>query len=193
MWPVPAFVDVLERLVFSGVAIGDVVADSGYAYRVPAHFALRMRALGAGLVMDLHPSDRGTQGTYGGAICFNGALYCPATPRALFLIEPLSRQASEEETKVHDAHSAELQRYKLGKTSACDADGYHRVACPAVLSKVRCPVREASLALSFSPFIRIEGDHRSAESFSIIFLYISVSLVGRRGRGVVGNPDVSGN
>lgn len=148
--PVPAFVDVLERLVFSGVAIGDVVADSGYAYRVPAHFALRMRALGAGLVMDLHPSDRGTQGTYGGAICFNGALYCPATPRALFLIEPLSRQASEEETKVHDAHSAELQRYKLGKTSACDADGYHRVACPAVLSKVRCPVREASLALSFS-------------------------------------------
>jgi hypothetical protein len=66
------------------------------------------------------------------------------------LIEPLSRQASEEETKVHDAHSAELQRYKLGKTSACDADGYHRVACPAVLSKVRCPVREASLALSFS-------------------------------------------
>jgi len=148
--PVPAFVDVLERLVFSGVAIGDVVADSGYAYRVPAHFALRMRALGAGLVMDLHPSDRGTQGIYGGAICFNGALYCPATPRALFLIEPLSRQASEEETKVHDAHSAELQRYKLGKTSACDADGYHRVACPAVLSKVRCPVREASLALSFS-------------------------------------------
>ena len=41
--PVPALVDVLGRLVFSGVGIADVVADSGYAYRVPEHFALRMR------------------------------------------------------------------------------------------------------------------------------------------------------
>jgi hypothetical protein len=137
--PVSALVEVLERLVFSGVAIGDVVADSGYAYRLPEHFALRMRALGASLVMDLHPNDRGTRGTHGGAICFNGALYCPATPSALFRIEPLSRQASEEETRVHDAHSGELSRYKLGKTSAQDADGYHRVACPAVLGKLRCP------------------------------------------------------
>jgi len=142
-------VEVLERLVFSGVTIGDV-ADSGYAHRVSEHFALRIRALGAGLVMDLHPNDRGTQGTHGGAVCFNGALYCPATPSALFLIEPLSLKASEEETKVHDAHSAELLRYKLGKTSAEDADGYHRVACPAVLGKLRCPAREASLALCFS-------------------------------------------
>ena len=148
--PVPALVEVLERLVFSGVAIGDVVADSGYAYRLPEHFALRMRALGASLVMDLHPNDRGTRGTHGGAICFNGALYCPATPSALFRIEPLSRQASEEETRVHDAHSGELSRYKLGKTSAQDADGYHRVACPAVLGKLRCPAREASMALCFS-------------------------------------------
>ena len=148
--PVPALVEVLERLVFSGVAIGDVVADSGFAYRLPEHFALRMRALGASLVMDLHPNDRGTRGTHGGAICFNGALYCPATPSALFRIEPLSRQASEEETRVHDAHSGELSRYKLGKTSAQDADGYHRVACPAVLGKLRCPAREASMALCFS-------------------------------------------
>ena len=148
--PVPALVEVLGRLVSSGVAIGDVVADSGYAFRVPEHFALPMRALGASLVMDLHPSDRGTQGTHGGAICFNGALFCPATPSALFLIEPLSRQASEEETKVHDARSAELLRYKLGVTSASDADGYHRVGCPAVLGKLRCPARKASMALSFS-------------------------------------------
>jgi hypothetical protein len=148
--PVPALVEVLERLVSQGVAIGDLVADSGYAHRVPEHFALRVRALGASLVMDLHPNDRGTQGTHGGAICFNGALYCPATPRALFSIEPLSRQASENETRLHDAHSAELVRYKLGRTSAHDSDGYHRVGCPAVLGKLRCPAREASMALCFS-------------------------------------------
>ena len=48
--------------------------------------------LGAELVMDLHPHDRGTQGTFGGAICWNGNLYCPATPR-LFDLEPLARGA----------------------------------------------------------------------------------------------------
>jgi len=32
--------------------------------------------------------------------------------------------------------------------SANHADGFHRVACPAVLDKVRCPRRAASMALS---------------------------------------------
>ena len=45
--------------------------------------------------------------------------------------------------------SAELARYKLGRISADDADGYHRVMCPAAMGKVRCPRREQSLALSF--------------------------------------------
>jgi hypothetical protein len=44
--------------------------------------------------------------------------------------------------------STELARYKLGCISADDADGYHRVVCPAVAGKVRCPVRERSMARS---------------------------------------------
>jgi len=55
--PVVSFVPVLERLCASGVSIGDVLADSGYAHRRAESFALPMRALGANLVMDLHPSD----------------------------------------------------------------------------------------------------------------------------------------
>jgi len=39
------------------VPIGDVLADSGYAHRRAESFALPMRALGARLVMDLHPND----------------------------------------------------------------------------------------------------------------------------------------
>ena len=89
--PVPAFVGVLENMVASGVAPGDVLNDSGYSHRVPEHWALPVRALGAELVMDLHPHDRGTQGTFEGSICFNGALYCPSTPAGLFAIEPLGR------------------------------------------------------------------------------------------------------
>jgi hypothetical protein len=146
--PPPAFLAVLENMVASGVALGDVLNDSGYSHRIPPHWSLPLRALGAQLVMDLHPHDRGTQGTFGGAICWNGALYCPATPKALFTLEPLSRGAGEAETAAHDQRSAELARYKFGSISADDADGFFRVACPAVLGKVRCPRRAASMTLS---------------------------------------------
>jgi hypothetical protein len=146
--PPPAFVGVLENMVASGVALGDVLNDSGYSHRIPAHWALPVRALGADLIMDLHPHDRGTHGTHHGAICFNGNLYCPSTPKALFTLEPLARGASEEETAAHDRRSAELDHYKMGVVSSNDADGFHRVACPAVLGKVRCPRRPASMALS---------------------------------------------
>ncbi len=147
--PPPAFVPVLEDMVAAGVGLGDVLNDSGYAHRIPGHWALPLRALGADLIMDLHPHDRGTQGTHHGAICWNGNLYCPATPAALFTLEPLSRGASDAETAAHDGRSAELARYKLGRISADDADGFHRVACPAVLGKVRCPKRTESMALSY--------------------------------------------
>lgn len=147
--PAATFVPVMKDMVGSGVLVGDVVNDSGYSHRVPEHWALPMRRLGVQLVMDLHPHDRGRQGTFGGAICCNGNLYCPATPAALFDLEPLSRQASAEETEEHDRRAAELARYKLGQFSSPDADGYRRVMCPAELGKVRCPKKEASMELGF--------------------------------------------
>ena len=147
--PVPAFVPVLGRLQSSGVALGDVLCDSGYAHRVAEHWALPVRRLGGRLVMDLHPNDRGTQGTYEGAICFNGGLYCPVTPPPLFSLEPLARNASREAMNEHDRRCAELSCYRLGRITADDADGYHRVACPAELGKLRCPAKSASLTLGF--------------------------------------------
>jgi hypothetical protein len=145
----PALVAVLARLVGSGVALGDVLCDSGYAHRVPEHWALAVRRLGGILVMDLHPHDRGTQGTHQGAVRCNGSLYCPATPSPLFDIGPLGRSAGAEETTTHDERSAELDRYRLGRITADDGDGFHRVMCPAALGKVRCPQKPTSLALSF--------------------------------------------
>ena len=96
------------------------------------------------------PMTADPQGTHHGAICWNGNLYCPATPKALFTLEPLARGVSEEETAAHDGRSAELARYKLGRISADDADGFHRSACPAIAGKVRCPRRAESMALSAS-------------------------------------------
>jgi hypothetical protein len=148
--PVPVVVEALGRRVDRGrLALTDVLADSGYAHRVPEHFALPLRARGAKLVIDLHPHDRGPKGTFSGAICHNGNCYCPATPKDLFTLGPLSRGASEAEIAAHDVKSAELSRYKLGRISADDADGYHRVGCPALANKLRCPLRPASMALSY--------------------------------------------
>jgi hypothetical protein len=148
--PVPSMVGVLVAMAKAGIPLGDVVCDSGYAHRLPEHFALPLRGAGASLVMDLHPHDRGMKGTHKGAISCDGNLYCPATPKALFDLGPLARGASEDEDLAHEKKVAELSRYKLGRISATDRDGFHRVACPAVLGKLRCPLRPASMALDFS-------------------------------------------
>ncbi len=137
----------LARLHASGVAIGDVLADSGYAHRAAAAWALPLRALGARLVQDHHRADRGPKGAHAGAIIANGNLWCPATPPALLQIGPLARAASAVDAAAHDASTTEAARYKLGRICADDADGYHRVACPAAAGKLRCPLRPQSMTL----------------------------------------------
>jgi len=146
--PPRAFVAVLSRLVHSGIALGDVLCDSGYSHRIPEHWALPLRALGADLVFDLHPHDRGPQGTFAGAVVANGNLYCPATPVALLALGPLARGASPEAARLHDTTSAELSRHKLGRISTDDADGFHRRMCPAAMGKLRCPLRPESMTLA---------------------------------------------
>ena len=145
--PPTALIPTLEQMLESGIAIGDLLADSGYAHRKPEGWALAVRRLGASLVQDLHPHDRGPKGTHMGAIRANGALYCPATPDALLELGPLHRGATEAETAAHDQKAAELARHKLSPLTGYDQDGYHRVGCPAARGKLRCPLRPASMAL----------------------------------------------
>ncbi len=137
--PVRAFVPVLTAMPAAGISPGDVLAGSGYAHRDAGAWALPMRGAGAQLVQDLHPHDRGPKGTHHGAIIANGNLYCPKTPRTLLELGPLARAATPGQAAAHDAQTAELARHKLGRLTAHDADGYHRVACPAAIGKIRCP------------------------------------------------------
>jgi hypothetical protein len=146
--PARAMVPVLERLAASGVPLGDVLDDSGYAHRVPGNWAVPLRAAGAQLIQDLHPDDRGPHGTHAGAVISNGNLYCPATPRPLLELGPLARDATPEQTAAHDQQTAETALYKLGKITSDDADGYHRVMCPAAMGKLRCPLRPPSMSLT---------------------------------------------
>ena len=145
--PVRALVPVLTRMPEDGIPLGGILADSGYAHRDAGAWAIPLRAARAQPVQDLHPHDRGPKGTHEGAIISNGNLYCPKTPRALLELGPLTRSATPEEAAAHDARTAELARYKLGRLTRDDADGYHRVACPAAAGKIRCPLRPPSMTL----------------------------------------------
>ena len=145
--PVPAFTSVLTAMPAAGIPLGDVLADSGYAHRVPGNWASPLRRAGAALVQDLHPHDRGPRGTSQGAIIANGNLYCPATPRTLLELGPLTRAATSAQAAAHDAKTAEAARYKLGRLTRDDEDGCHRVQCPAAAGKIRCPLRPSSMAL----------------------------------------------
>jgi hypothetical protein len=145
--PVRALTPVLTRMPEQGIPLGDLLADSGYAHRDPGAWALPLRQAGAQLIQDLHPHDRGPKGTHHGAIIANGNLYCPKTPRSLLELGPLPRSTTPEEAGAHDGKTAELARYKLGRITADDSDGYHRVQCPAAMGKIRCPLRPPSMTL----------------------------------------------
>ena len=161
--PARAMVPVLQRLPESGIRLGDVLDDSGYAHRVPENWAVPLRAAGAQLIQDLHPDDRGPHGTHAGAVISNGNLYCPATPRPLLELGPLARDATSEQTAAHDHQTAETARYKLGKITTSDADGYHRVMCPAAMGKTRCPLRPGSMSLDYQrPEILTPPEHPPA-------------------------------
>ena len=145
--PVRAFAPVLTAMPAAGIRLGDILDDSGYAHRDADAWALPLRQAGAQLVQDLHPHDRGPKGTHHGAVISNGNLYCPQAPRPLLELGPLARTATSQQAADHDRKTAELARYKLGRHTSDDPDGYHRVRCPAAMGKIRCPLRPASMTL----------------------------------------------
>jgi hypothetical protein len=146
--PARALVPVLTAMPADGIPLGDIIGDSGYAHRDAAAWAIPLRQSGAQLIQDLHPHDRGPRGTHHGAIIANGNLYCPQTPSTLLELGPLPPGATPEDIDAHDNKTAELSRHKLGRITSDDTDGYHRVTCPAVTGKIRCPLRPASMTLS---------------------------------------------
>ncbi len=58
--PPAAIVPVIKRMHDHGIPIGDLLADSGYSYRVAQDWALPIRTLGTRLIVDLHPNVRTT-------------------------------------------------------------------------------------------------------------------------------------
>jgi hypothetical protein len=161
--PVRAFAPVLTALPAHGIPLGDILSDCGYSHRDAAAWAIPLRAAGAQLVQDLHPHDRGPKGTHHGAIISNGNLYCPQTPHPLLELRPLARTATKDQAADWERATAELARYKLGRLTADDQDGCHRVQCPAAMGKIRCPLRPSSMTLDRNrPEILTPPEHPQA-------------------------------
>jgi hypothetical protein len=130
--PAAAIPSALLRRSGNGLSFKDVLADCGYSNRHPDNFARPIRRAGGDLTVDLHPEDRGPKATYKGAIVSNGNLFCPCTPSPLLKLGPLNRGAGAAQAELHDAQSAELSHYKLGRVARGSEDGAQRgdVSCP---------------------------------------------------------------
>jgi hypothetical protein len=115
--PARAIVPALQRLPAAGISLGDILADSGYAHRVAANWAVPLRAAGAQLIQDLHPDDRGPRGTHAGAIISNGNLYCPGTPKTLLQLGPLARDVTPEQVTAHDLQTAETASWRTASSA----------------------------------------------------------------------------
>src|SRR5262249_2590245 len=153
--PARALVPVLTQMPADGIALGDIIADSGYSHRDANAWAIPLRLAGAQLVQDLHPHDRGPPGTCHGPIIPHGSPHSPQRtpsspqpPRPLLPPTPRPPGPPAAETAPPDAPPAELARYKLAPHTGDDADGYHRAMCPAAGGKIRCPLRPESMTLS---------------------------------------------
>ena len=145
--PVRAFTPVLARMPGDGIPLGDILADSGYAHRDAGAWALPLRAPAPNSSRTCTRTTAAPREHHAGAIIANGNLYCPATPGPLLHLGPLAPGATADQVTAHDQQTAELARHKLGRLTADDADGYHRVTCPAAAGKLRCPLRPASMTL----------------------------------------------
>lgn len=71
--------------------IKTLIADRGYTFAKPERWATPLRGLGIDNILNLHPDQRGVQGTFQGALQIDGNLYCPAMTEALKDFERLAR------------------------------------------------------------------------------------------------------
>ncbi|MEU3958870.1 hypothetical protein AB0F42_03405 [Streptomyces buecherae] len=73
----------LQALSGLGLPVGTCAADRAYTGCSPHNFQIPARRLGYRLALDYKAADRGTQGSWQGALLIDGALTCPHMPLAL--------------------------------------------------------------------------------------------------------------
>ena len=144
----PRVLPVLTAMPAAGIPLGDILADSGYAHRDAGAWAIPLRRPARGSSRTCTPTTAAPKEPTTAPSSPTGTCIAPDTPRSLLELGPLAPGASPREAAAHDGRTAELARYKLGRLTSDDDDGYHRVQCPAAMGKIRCPIRPASMTLN---------------------------------------------
>jgi hypothetical protein len=138
---------VLSSVAARGHKTGWLGYDRAYTAALPGRFHLPARALGYSPVMDYRADQLGIQANSQGALLVEGTWYCPALP------EPLITATADlrDKTISGETYAAQIAArgtYQLKHKDGPDADGYHRLSCPAAGPRpaLICPLRPASLA-----------------------------------------------
>ena len=126
--------------------LSDVIADRGCTFKDADTFTLPLRALGANVVLELHPLEAGRRGTHQGALILDGALHCPGTPEPLQTIPEPKFDATAGDRAAYQARIAKREPFSLRRLGRPDEHGRQRLQCPAAAGRVVCPLFQASTA-----------------------------------------------
>ena len=137
-----------DRDARRGIPLGDILADSGYAHRDAAAWALPLRAgrrLGSSRTCTRTTADPRAPTR---ARSSQREPVLPGTPRSLLELGPLARDASRENRSSRTTRRPP----SWPATSSAGSPLTTPTAttgsqCPAAMGKIRCPLRPASMAL----------------------------------------------
>ncbi len=138
---------VLASVAARGHKTGWLGYDRAYTQALPDRFHLPARALGYRPVMDYRIDQLGIQANSGGALLAEGSWHCPALPEPL-ITATADLRANDIDRDTYAGRIAARAPYQLKHKDGPDADGYQRLACPALGGRpgLMCPLREASLS-----------------------------------------------
>ncbi len=137
---------VLASVTARGHKPGPLGYDRAYTAALPQRFHLPTRALGYHPVMDYRADQPGIQASSQGALLVEGSWYCPALPEPL-ITATADLRAKTISGETYASRTAARAPYQLKRKDGPDADGYQRLACPALGAHpgLMCPLRQASL------------------------------------------------
>ncbi|WP_086860746.1 hypothetical protein, partial [Streptomyces milbemycinicus] len=124
----------LQALSGLGLPVGTCAADRAYTGCSPNNFQVPVRRLGYRLALDYKAVDRGTQGSWQGALLIDGTLTCPHIPAAL--ANATHRADDKTVREIRDDreltdHIAARTAFHLKTKEGPDERGSIRLHCPA--------------------------------------------------------------